>query len=133
MSNGDKAQFESITDQRLRNLVAIIDTRFHGNAAALARVIDRRASWVSQAKNRHRRIGERMARHIERSLGLREGSLDKDANADDEVDCQIVEKMDPLASVRQLHEQGWLNTQDLAVINTMAQRLADKAREGGPF
>ena len=64
-------------DIRAAKVNRIIKDTFAGNGADFARAIDRAPSLVHQWIKRHRNIGERSARHIERELGLEPYTLDK--------------------------------------------------------
>lgn len=63
---------------RLKNLKALIDERYDGNAAEAARAIKRSHTFLWQLINRRRAIGEDTARHVERSLYLDLFALDRD-------------------------------------------------------
>lgn len=121
-----------IAERRRKHLVAIIDRHFAGNAAALARAVDRSPAWIWQVVHEYRRMGERMARHIERCLELESGALDGEQQV--RVNPQVVEASaeDSLSTIERLHHQGWLTPRDLAVLGQVAERLADKAREADP-
>lgn len=64
----------SIRQNRQDNLIKLINE--YNTIADLAEAIDRAPSVVSQLKN-GRAFGEKMARHIEASLGLADGCMDK--------------------------------------------------------
>lgn len=64
---------------RLKNLKALIDERFEGNATACARAIGRTHTFLWQLLNEYRGIGEGTARLIEEKLGLATGSMDQKA------------------------------------------------------
>lgn len=66
---------------RRKNLKTLIDLKCSGVDAECARIIDRQASYVSRLlyspeKAGAKKMGEAMARHIERSFGLEANSLD---------------------------------------------------------
>lgn len=58
--------------------MALLQDRFHGNQAELARAIKRSPGQVHQWVKGHRKIGDAGARHIEMALGLPQGWLDGD-------------------------------------------------------
>src|SRR3990167_9809126 len=64
---------------RRANLKKLLDDRFAGKIADMARAIDRDDAYLwqllSDSKNA-RNVGERVARHIETKLGLIRGALD---------------------------------------------------------
>lgn len=61
---------------RLKNLTALIDKRFNGNASEAARAIERSHTFMWQLMNGYRSIGEETARNIEAALGLGLNALD---------------------------------------------------------
>ena len=65
---------------RRKNLQSLIDSRANGNAAEFARLVNREraqiAQYLSERYNEGRSIGERVARQIEKALGLAHGYLD---------------------------------------------------------
>lgn len=61
---------------RLENLKHLLEHRFAGKIAELARAVDRDDAYVWQLLNGDRNIGERVARHIEVKLQLVNGALD---------------------------------------------------------
>lgn len=65
---------------RRKNLQSLIDSRANGNAAEFARLVNREraqiAQYLSERYNEGRSIGERVARQIEKALGLTHGYLD---------------------------------------------------------
>ncbi|WFM72929.1 helix-turn-helix transcriptional regulator [Halomonas sp. CKK8] len=69
-----------ISDRRRENLRQLLEERFQGKKASLAHAIEREPSYISRClsdKAHRKNIGEDFARHIERSLGLSEGWMDK--------------------------------------------------------
>ena len=65
-----------IQDIRRKNLNDVIDMLFEGNASALARKIERLPSQILDMQAGRKGFGERIARHIEESLGLNQYHLD---------------------------------------------------------
>ena len=69
---------------RRQNLQALTDEKAQGNMAAMGRLIERTRSQVAQylspSYNNGRSIGEKVARHIERELGLPALWLDSPQN-----------------------------------------------------
>ena len=63
-------------EQRLKNFNKIIEVNFEGNVAKTAKALDRSHTFVWQLVNRRRTIGEGVARHIEKCVGLERGGLD---------------------------------------------------------
>lgn len=61
---------------RRDNLKRLLEDRFDGRIADLARAVDRDDAYIWQLLKGTRNIGERVARHIERALQLAPGSLD---------------------------------------------------------
>ncbi|WP_375581809.1 hypothetical protein ABWH88_06690 [Marinobacter adhaerens] len=64
---------------RREALKRLIDERFEGKQAELARAINRSPSLVWQCLSGHRNIGEKLAREIESKLRLKQGWLDSDS------------------------------------------------------
>ena len=68
-------------ETRRINLKTLLADRFGGKIADMARAIDRDDAYVWQLLNttkNGRKVGERIARHIERKLGLKPGQLDSE-------------------------------------------------------
>lgn len=63
-------------ETRKTNLNRILQNRFKGRIADMARALDRDDAYLWQLLNGDRNAGERIARHIEAKLALAEGSLD---------------------------------------------------------
>jgi len=63
-------------EQRLKNFSKIIEINFDSNLTKVAKALDRSHTFVWQIVNRRRTIGEGVARHIEKRVGLHRGGLD---------------------------------------------------------
>lgn len=66
-------------DTRRANLRTLLEERFAGKIAAMARAIQRDDAYLWQLLNpskNGRQVGERTARHIEKKLSLASGALD---------------------------------------------------------
>ena len=63
-------------EARLKNFNKIIEVNFEGNVAKVAKALDRSHTFVWQIVNKRRTIGEGVARHIEKCVGLATGGLD---------------------------------------------------------
>jgi hypothetical protein len=61
---------------RKKNLVALVEKKFEGNASECARAIGRSHTYMWQLVQGYRGIGEGSARHIEQALDLAPNSLD---------------------------------------------------------
>lgn len=61
---------------RKENLASLLEQRFGGKIASMARAIDRDDAYLWQLLNGERNVGERVARHIEARLQLARGVLD---------------------------------------------------------
>jgi phage repressor protein C with HTH and peptisase S24 domain len=66
-----------IFEARRANLLSLIAERFGGTQSAFASAIDRQSDYVSRLVHGHKGLGERLARHIEATLGLPSGWLDE--------------------------------------------------------
>lgn len=78
-----KDKRDELARARQRRLRELLQTRFDGNQAELARAIDKKDAYVSFMLTdfsliHHKKIGEQMAWHIESKLGLPKGWLDGD-------------------------------------------------------
>jgi hypothetical protein len=62
---------------RRQNLKKLLQDRYAGKIADMARAIDRDDAYLWQLLNADRNVGERVARHIESKLGLANGTLDQ--------------------------------------------------------
>lgn len=69
------------TDIRLANLKQLLERRFRGRIADMGRALERSDAYLWQLLNGKRNLGERIARYIERKLGLPPSALDAQANA----------------------------------------------------
>lgn len=65
---------------RVRNTLALIKSRFHGNNSAFARAVDRSASQINDmlAEPPRKPYGEKLARAFEVKLGLPPHTLDSE-------------------------------------------------------
>jgi hypothetical protein len=61
---------------RRRRLRELIDTRYDGVAAEFARAVGRGDAQIGNILNRHKNLGERLARYFERQVKLPKGWLD---------------------------------------------------------
>lgn len=70
---------QKIADIRRRNLWRIVQDRFGGNVSALARAANnRQPSFFNDLfAQRKKTFGEKLARNLERDLGLEAGALDR--------------------------------------------------------
>lgn len=62
---------------RAANLARYIKERTAGNKAAFSRQFDMNPAHISQLLTRHRDIGDKLAREIERKLNLQRGQMDR--------------------------------------------------------
>jgi hypothetical protein len=73
-------EHKELAEIRRRNLLDIRNNRFNESDAELARKLERPDAYVWQLLNGHkkggRNIGERVARHIEKKLGLPRAAID---------------------------------------------------------
>lgn len=65
-----------IHEVRRENLARLIRARFDGKQRRLADAIDRQPDYISRVLNRSKNVGEAFARHVEKSLNLKPGTLD---------------------------------------------------------
>ena len=78
---GESRPSQPIHFIRLSNLEGLIEKRFDGKAARLAKQIGRSHTYLWQLLHKYRAIGEVTARHIEKRLTLGERELDKKMGA----------------------------------------------------
>lgn len=71
-----RAQAQGPAETRRANLKHILENRFRGRIADMARALDRDDAYLWQLLKGDRNAGERIARHIEGKLGLAKGALD---------------------------------------------------------
>ena len=130
-------------DRRAR-LRRLVNERFGGNQAELARAIGRSPSLVWQYLSGHREIGEKFARHVERCLGLPRFWLDREQERDEreerahaalagnaDIEREIQELL-PAATPRsrgalrriaQAASEGRLTEEDLELLEKIAERF----------
>lgn len=65
-----------ITETRLDNLLALIENETRGNVAKFARIHNLSDTQLRTLKSKERTIGEKLARRLEKSIGLAVGALD---------------------------------------------------------
>lgn len=99
----------STAEIRRHNLNQLVETRYKGVAADLARAIGRDDAQVWQLlsgpENGGRNIGERLARHIEAALELQQGDLDRiDMHA---PSSPPYERGAPVVGTAQLGDEGF--------------------------
>lgn len=75
-----------ITLRRQQALKALIDRRFGGVQSRFGTAIGRQSDYVSRLVNGKKALGEKLAREIERILGLPAGELDREPGAPDHVE-----------------------------------------------
>lgn len=92
---------------RQSNLKRLLETRFSGSIADMARAIDRDDAYLWQLLNGTRNVGERVARHIERALKLEAGELDHPAQAASEDVAEYHVPRVPVVGTAQLGEEGF--------------------------
>ncbi len=101
----------TLAEIRRRNLHQLLERRFEGVAADLARAIGRDDAQVWQLlngpQNSGRNIGERMARHIEESLKLDPGALDRLDMMADQDSPAYLPRGAPIVGTAQLGDDGF--------------------------
>lgn len=97
---------------RRKNLRLIIQDRFHGNATAFSRVIERSQSQVSDMLTGRKAFGDKAARYIEEKLSLDRYDLDQAA----------MRARDPVL-VRMIDDISRLNARNLHVLRVMLDGL----------
>lgn len=123
----------TIHDVRRRSIVALIGSRFGGVQARFGTAIGRQADYISRVVSGKKPVGERLARDIERCLGMAAGSLDREPEAKDSVAVAVL----PLVSGGRVPILSWQDvvlldqeeeaTRIMATVNEWAPRLF-----GGP-
>lgn len=126
---------------RLRRLV---NERFGGNQAELARAVGRSPSLVWQYLSGHREIGEKFARHVERCLGLPRFWLDREDERGEKAHAALagsadiereIEELLPAATPRskaalrkiaQAARNGKLSERDLELLEQIAERFSTR-------
>lgn len=89
----------TIAEIRISNLNQLISE--YGSIRALAEAIDRAPSVISQMKN-GRSFGEKIARHIEKSLNLPIGYLDSEHPINEKPLDEILEQIKSMFASQQL-------------------------------
>lgn len=137
---------KAIRRSRLRKLIA---ERFHGINAQLASKIERQPDYVSRLlteKPRHRRdLGEKLAREIERKVGLPSGWLDIDEasdsliqqplgiyNVSEVLQQRLLELFDKLTPPQQEEFMGQLESSvqaNIEIVRSLGGRLKGVPRE----
>ncbi|MDL4861416.1 S24 family peptidase [Halomonas elongata] len=77
-----------IADRRRENLRALMNERFEGKRARLAHAIEREPSYISRClsdKAHRKKIGEEFARHIEGTLHLPPGWMDREHDGPEDI------------------------------------------------
>lgn len=94
---------------RRRNLARILADRFDGVTAELARAISRDDAQVWMLINGERNIGEKLAHHIEESLGLAPGDLSalRPAMGVEEERAAYITARIPVVGTAQLGDEGY--------------------------
>lgn len=138
-----------IHDTRRQRLRILINERFDGVDARLATKISRQAAQIARifATNKHKRdIGEKLARHIERSCGLPSGWLDLDESANhltvqqhlsiynikDSMQTRLLELFDGLTEAQQedmLEQLQALKKANESVLSELGGRIKTVSRQ----
>ena len=130
-------------DRRVR-LRRLVNERFGGNQAELARAVGRSPSLVWQYLSGHREIGEKFARHVERCLGLPRFWLDREDERGEKAHAALagsadiereIEELLPAATPRskaalrkiaQAARNGKLSERDLELLEQIAERFSTR-------
>lgn len=136
-------RYSCAMDRRAR-LRRLVNERFGGNQAELARALGRSPSLVWQYLSGHREIGEKFARHVERCLGLPRFWLDREQEREEKAHATLagnvdiereIEELLPAATpqsqgalrrIAQAASEGQLTDEDLELLEKIAERFKRK-------
>jgi hypothetical protein len=104
-----------IFELREVNLRALIDPKERGDIIRFADTHGLNESYLSQILNKHRRLGEKAARNLEKQIGIPEKSLDS------------TEKLDALGEIEAaINRADWLSVEERANFIGLLKSMRDK-------